>query len=103
MPVLDCILGNFPGRKLSQISQFCGWLLILQVFSMKFGGMASFGVAKASNMCKSSLRKSYFSPICGSFLPQKFPTIRDKVKAGQQSIIDKVKAHFKLFSHITRN
>ena len=39
-------------------------------------GVASFGVAKASNPWKFSPRKSYFSPICESFLPQKCPAIR---------------------------
>ena len=65
------IAGNFWGRKLSQISWFCGYS---QKFSLqKFGDVTLFGAAKTSNPQKFSPRKSYFSPICNSFLPQKFP------------------------------
>ena len=42
--------------------------LFAKGFSAKFWGMASIGVAKASNPQKFSLRKSYFSPISNSFL-----------------------------------
>ena len=42
--------------------------LFAKVFSAKFGGVASFGVAQASNPRKISPRKSYFSPIHESFL-----------------------------------
>ena len=41
--------------------------LFAKVFSAKFGGMASIGTVKASNLRKFSLRKSYFSPIHKSF------------------------------------
>ena len=50
--------------------------LFTKVFSTKFGGMASFGTAKASNPRKFSLWKLYFSPIRESFLPWKFPAIQ---------------------------
>ena len=50
------------------------WLFV-KVFSTKFGGMVSFGVAKVSNLRKFSPLKLYFSPICKSFLSQ-FPAIR---------------------------
>ena len=45
--------------------------LFAQVFSAKFGSMAQ----QKQTICEFSLRKSYFSPICESFLPQKFPAI----------------------------
>ena len=50
--------------------------LFANVFSVKCGGMASFGAAKASNPQKFSPQTLYFSPIRESFLPQKFPAIR---------------------------
>ena len=46
-----------------------------KVFSAKFGGVASFGAAKASNPWKFSLQKLYFSPIHQSLLSRKFPNI----------------------------
>ena len=45
-----CIVGNFQGRLLSQISWFCGYLR--ENFLRKFGDMVSFGVVKVSNPCK---------------------------------------------------
>ena len=51
------------------------WLFV-EVFFAKFWGMASFGTAKVSNPRKFSLRKSYFSPIRESLLPQKFSAIQ---------------------------
>ena len=50
--------------------------LFANVFSMKFGSVASLAQAQASNLRKSSPRKSYFSPVHESFLPRKFPAIR---------------------------
>ena len=50
--------------------------LFAKVFSAKIGGVASLGVAKASNPRKFSPLKLYFSPIRESFLPRKFPAIR---------------------------
>ena len=41
--------------------------LFAKVFSTKFGGMASFGVAQVSNQRKFYPRKLYFSPIRKSF------------------------------------
>ena len=63
-----CIVGNF--------REFCGFGAICETFSAKFGGVVSFGTVKASNLRKFSLQKSYFSPICESFLPRKFTAIR---------------------------
>ena len=45
--------------------------IFAKVFSIKFGGMVSFGMTWVSNSWK-----LYFSPIRKSFLPWKFPTIR---------------------------
>ena len=64
--------GNFSGRKLSRISRFI-WLSV-KVFSAKFGDVASLA-APVSNSRKFSLWKSYFPPICESFLPRTFPPI----------------------------
>ena len=50
--------------------------MLQKVFFMKFGGVVSFGTAKASNLQKFSPWKSYFSPISETFLPRKFPTRR---------------------------
>ena len=50
------------------------WLFV-KVFSVKFGGVASFGTVKANNPQKFSPRKSDFSPIHKNFLPRKFPAI----------------------------
>ena len=50
--------------------------LFAKVFSTKFGGVASFDVAQASNLRKFSQQKSYFTRIRESFLPRKFPAIR---------------------------
>ena len=44
--------------------------LFAEVFSVKFGCVASFDVAKVSNRQKFSPRKLYFSPIQKSFLPR---------------------------------
>ena len=65
-----CIARNFRGRKLSRISQFYGYLR--EVFSTKFGGVASFGTAKATNPRKFSPQISYFQ----QFVPPKFPAIQ---------------------------
>ena len=66
------------GRKLSKektSTNFTVLWLFAKVFSPKFGGMASFGTAKASNQQKFSSRKLYFSSIRESFLSWKFPSI----------------------------
>ena len=47
--------------------------LSAKVFSAKLGDVVFFGTAKASNLRRFSTQKSYFAPICGSFLPRKFP------------------------------
>ena len=49
---------------------------VLWLFSAKFGGVPSFGMAKASNPRKFSPCKSYFSPIHKSFLLRKFSAIQ---------------------------
>ena len=59
--------------------------LFVKVFSAKFGGVASFGMAKASNLRKFSLWKSYFSPIRESLLP---------LKLGPCSNVKKVRSYF---------
>ena len=56
---------SFEGEK------FCA--IRAKVSPQNLGGVASFCAAKASNPRKFSPRKSYFSPICESFLPRKFP------------------------------
>ena len=70
------IAGNFWGWKLSQLLTFCGYS---KVFSVKFVGVVSFGgTSKQSRkvffffFCA----KFLFPPICESFLPRTFPTIR---------------------------
>ena len=50
--------------------------LFAKVFSVKFGGVASFGATKASNPQTFLCKNHIFSPICESFLPRKFPAIR---------------------------
>jgi len=45
----------------------------MKVFSVKFGGVVSFGMAEGSNPQKFSLQKSYFSPIRKSFSLESFP------------------------------
>ena len=70
---------NFPGRKLLREKTFTNFVvlwLFVKVFSTKFGGVVSFCVAQASNLWNFSPQKLSFSPICESFLPQKFPAIR---------------------------
>jgi len=46
-----------------------------KVFSAKFRGVVSFGMAQASNPQKFFPQKLYFSPIRESFLPRMFPAI----------------------------
>ena len=55
--------------------KFHGFVAVCESFFPKFGGMASFGTAKASNLQKFSSRKLYFSSIRESFLSWKFPSI----------------------------
>ena len=62
--------GNFSGRKLSRISRI--FWLSAKVFSAKFGDVASLA-APVCNSWQFSPWKSYFPPICESFLPQRFP------------------------------
>ena len=47
--------------------------LFAKLFFAKFGDVTFFGAEKTSNPQKFSPQKSYFSPICNSFLPRKFP------------------------------
>ena len=50
--------------------------LSTNIFSIKFGGVVSFGMAQVNNLHKFSPQKSIFTPIHESFLPRKFPTIK---------------------------
>ena len=64
--------------KLSREKTFANFVvlwLFATVFSVKFGSVASFGAAKASNLRKFSQQKLYFSLIRESFLPRKFTAI----------------------------
>ena len=45
----------------------------MKVFLAKFGGVASFGTAKVSNLQKFSPQKLYFSPIHKVFFLESFP------------------------------
>ena len=66
-------------QKLSREKTFAIFAVLwlnAKVFSVKFGDVVSFGTAKASNPRKFSPRKWYYSPICESILPRKFPAIR---------------------------
>ena len=61
---------SFEGENFCEFFAILG--LLVKVFSVKFEGVASFGMA----ICGSFLcEKSYFSPIHGSFLHQKFPAM----------------------------
>ena len=64
------IAGNFRRRK--SFANFAVLWLFAKVFYTKLGDMLSFGTARVSNPWKFSPRKSYFSPICESFVPWKF-------------------------------
>ena len=62
-------------RKISREKTFANFVdlwLFTKVFSVKFGGVVSFSMARASNPRKFSPLKSFFA----SSLPQKFPTIQ---------------------------
>ena len=67
-------------------NKFCNLWSLVKVFSTKFGGVASFGTAKASNPRTFSLRKSYFSPIHESFLPPTFSGIRYGVSVFSKNV-----------------
>ena len=62
--------------KLSRDCEFRGFVAIHEVFSTKFGDVASFGATQASNPWKFYLQKLYFLSICESFLPRKFSAIQ---------------------------
>ena len=68
--IYDRIAGNFQGSKLSH---FMVLWLFAKVFFATFGDVTFFGAGKTSNPQKFSPWKSYFSPICNSCLPRKFP------------------------------
>ena len=62
-------------RKLSREKTFANFVdlwLFTKVFAVKFGGVVSFSMARASNPRKFSPQKSFFV----SSLPQNFPTIQ---------------------------
>ena len=58
-----CRAENFRGRK-----TFANFVAIPESFFHETWGVTSFGTAKANNPQKFSPRKSYFSPICESFI-----------------------------------
>ena len=64
---------NFQG---SNFCKFCRFVAVCRSFLLKILERGTVGVAKASNLWKFSLRKSYFSPICESFLPRNFSIIQ---------------------------
>ena len=72
-PSTELSLSKIPysGKLLSEktFANFAVLWLFRKVFSKKFGSVVSFGTAKVSNL-------EYFSPICESFLPQKFPAVQ---------------------------
>ena len=65
-----CTAGNIPGRKFSRISIL--WLF-MKVFSVKFGAWCPLAQDKRAIHECFFPQKSYFSPICKSFL---FPATR---------------------------
>ena len=67
------IVGNFWGRNSHKFRSF---MAILESFLCEIWGVVSFGMAKTSNSWKFSPQKLYFSPICESFLREKFPAIQ---------------------------
>ena len=70
MRTAQCIVGNFRGKKLSQISRFCGWL---RKFSPQNLGVVSFGAVQLSNPRKFSRRKSSFHQSTELFSCKGFP------------------------------
>ena len=64
------LMETFKGENFRKFRRF---VAICESFSIKFGGVVSFGTAKASNPRNHSLQKSHFSPIRESFLSRKFP------------------------------
>ena len=70
---LECVV-PYSG-KLSREKTFMDFAflwLFAKVFSVKFGGVASFGTAQASDQRRFSLRKLYFSPIHKVFSLESF-------------------------------
>ena len=53
------------------LREFPGFVAV-KVSSAKFGGVASFGMAQASNLRKFSLRKSYFHQFAKVFSLESF-------------------------------
>ena len=70
--LVDCILYR---GKLSREKIFTNYTVLWLFAKAKFGGMVSFGTAKTSDLRKFFTVKIVFSPICESFLPQKFSAI----------------------------
>ena len=63
--------GNF--RRKKNVCEFCGFVAIRKSFLHEIWGH---GILWCGTNEQSAPRKSYFSPICESFLPWKFPAIR---------------------------
>ena len=68
--MIFCIAGNFQEEN---FRKFSGYVTIREIFLREIWGVVSFGTAQASNLQKYSPWKLFFSPICKSFLPHKFP------------------------------
>ena len=64
---------NFWGRKLSWISRFCGYTRKFSPWNL---GRGVLWHGQSEQSAKVFSVKIVFSPICKSFLPQKFTTIR---------------------------
>ena len=78
MSTCTCTHGHIIPYSEKTFVNFAVLWVFVKVFCVKFESVASLGAAKDSNPRKISQQKSYFSPICESFLPQKFPAIRYK-------------------------
>ena len=61
------IAGNGKLSEGENFANFAFLWLFAKIFSAKFRGVVSFGVAQVRNPQKFSPQKSYFSPICESF------------------------------------
>ena len=61
--------------------------LVVNVFSAKFGGVATFGTAQASNLQKISPQKSYFHQFAKVFALESFPLYSIKVRGWNLKLI----------------
>ena len=72
MATIDLITYSGKLSRGKSFVNFAVFWLFAKDFSVKFGGVASFGTPQMSNLWKFSPRKSYFSPI-REFSPSKVP------------------------------